>query len=137
MFGIPVWAGWLIGATVLAAGSFYGGIKVEADYRDAQALKEAQQQLATFKAETIALNLVSQDLETKLENLNAFYSPIFVQVESVVKSDPIYARDCFDPAGLQLANRAIAGASSDSGKPHPAVSVTIGPPRRVGSDGAP
>lgn len=133
MFGIPIWAGCLIGAALLAGSSFYGGIKVEADYRDAQELKRQQNALTEFRAEAVHADLAAQTFETKLETINATYAVAVVQVNQIVSKNPIYTRDCFDTNGVQLVNRALAGPGANPGGSHSAVPITIGPPGGHGS----
>lgn len=132
MFGIPIWAGWLIGAALLAGSSFYGGIKVEADYRDAQELKRQQNALTEFRAEAVHADVAAQTFETKLETINATYAVAVVQVNQIVQR-PIYSRDCLDADGMQLVNRALAGPGANPGGSHSAVPITIGPPGGHGS----
>lgn len=134
MFGIPIWAGWLIGALVLAGSSFYGGIKIESDHRDALELNQTKLQLTNYTIEVGALQQKSVNLESKLENIHLLTVTINHDVEAIIQQQPLYARECFDTDGLSAANRAITGSTTGSGQPRPALSVTVPVGGRNGRD---
>lgn len=138
MFGIPMLYGWIVGAVLLiatAGGSFYEGIQIEADHRDAQQVKVEQVAFTNYQTRTIALNGIGADLEHTLEDIRFATVTIREKASQVIAADPdIYSRQCIDSAGLQLLKDAIANtASADPGKPDDRLRVDIPAPRLNGS----
>jgi hypothetical protein len=114
----------LLGAGVLALALLTGGyakghsdaaasykLTIAAMQRQAQTLKDAE----AAKANSAATVLETQNAEAKV-----IYRTITKTADRVVER-PVYRNACFDDAGLQLANAALAGAAVDTGQPDSAV----------------
>lgn len=102
----------------------------------AAALKTVTVEIAAVHQEEIKLNLISTSVEFRLEEVRLVTLTINKQVDAIV-ADPLYARACFDPAGLSLANHALSATPADPGQPRPALSITVPAGGRDGRVGAP
>lgn len=132
--------GWAVGALLLVAtnaGSFYEGIQVESDHRDATELKVQGVAFTNFQTRTIALNAIGAGLENTLEDIRFATVTIREKASQVIAANPdVYARQCIDDAGLQLLKDAIANtAVTDPGKPDDRLRIDIPAPRPDGRGG--
>lgn len=99
----------------------------------AAALKTVTVEIAAVHQEEIKFNLISTNVEKKLEDIHVVHDIVTREVDKIIDR-PIYSNVCIDDDGLRLIREALSATPTDLSKSRPALSVDIPTGRRDGKD---
>lgn len=107
----------VVGWIATAGGAFTGGLRFEAGRWGAAEAKQLEAVAAERQAIEERLAKVSADYEAEKAKSHVVYRTITKEVDRAAAG---YGdRSCLDDLGVQLANRALAGAADAGGPPRP------------------
>lgn len=118
----------LIGLLMLVTtfgGGYYIGSTHANDKHAASLLAQQQESIKQLNIRSKALSLMSAQLEKAKNERTVEYRTLTKEVDRVV-TKPVYRNQCFDAAGLRIANTALAGGHAaaaselDANLPQPA-----------------